>query len=171
MKNLLCLFSIILLFACENPVKEEGAIPPANDWTTKKATITLPDSLLVKGGTYLPVYSEIYQRNKDFTFALTATVSIRNISLRDTIYLYKADYYNTQGDLLHSYIDSPIYVKPMETIEIVVAEDDKNGGTGANFIFEWSKEKDKLDPFFEAVMISTSGQQGLSFTTQGIRKY
>ncbi len=58
----------------------------------------------------------------------------------------------------------------METLEIVVSEDDKEGGSGANFIFDWSVKQDGLIPFFEAVMISTSGQQGVSFTTHGIRK-
>jgi len=170
MKHLLFLFTILLLCSCENPVKYKASLPPDNDWAVRKTNRTPADSLLSKGSSYLPVYSEIYQRNKNFTFNLTATVSIRNISLTDSIYLYKADYYNTHGDLIHSYLKDPVYIKPMETIEIVVDEDDEKGGTGANFIFDWAKKKDKLDPFFEAVMISTSGQQGLSFTTQGIRK-
>ena len=173
MKNVIFILMFISIVSCDNPVRQieqEGSVPPANNWSAKQANIKIHDSLLIKGSTYLPVYSEIYQRNKDFTFNLTATVSIRNISLKDTIYLYKADYYNTQGDLLHEYIDDPVFVKPMETIEIVVAENDLKGGTGANFVFDWSKRIDKLDPFFEAVMISTSGQQGISFTTQGIRK-
>ena len=129
----------------------------------------LPDSL-TNGSTYLPVYSEIYHRNNTFTFNLTATVSIRNISLEDTVYIHSSKYYDTHGKLIRNYFDKTVYVLPMETIEIVVHEDDKSGGTGANFVFDWSCEKDALVPFFEAVMISTTGQQGLSFTTQGIRK-
>lgn len=58
---------------------------------------------------------------------------------------------------------------PLETVEIVVDETDVEGGTGANFIFEWSKKDSTPEPLFEAVMISTSGQQGLSFTSTGIR--
>jgi hypothetical protein len=145
-------------------------IPPDNDWKQREITVNIADTLLTKGSTYLPVYSEIYQRNKNFTFDLTATISIRNISISDTIFLFKADYYNTHGDLIHKYIEKPVFVRPMETIEIVVNEGDKIGGTGANFVFDWAKRINRLDPFFEAVMISTSGQQGLSFTTQGIRK-
>ena len=176
MKLTLFLLISLTLLACDNPVKElnttvDNHIPPENNWTERAATITLADSARVKGATYLPVYSEIYQRNKDFTFNLTATVSIRNISLTDTIYLHKADYYDTHGEKIRSYFKKTVYVKPMETIEIVVNEDDKKGGTGANFIFEWTKEKGTLNPFFEAVMISTSGQQGISFTTQGIVKW
>ena len=57
----------------------------------------------------------------------------------------------------------------METAEIVIDEIDKEGGTGANFLFEWKVTKNTNEPFFEGIMISTSGQQGLSFTTQGRR--
>ncbi len=82
----------------------------------------------------------------------------------------KADYYNTHGDLIRSYIKKPVYVKPMETIEVVIGQEDKEGGTGANFLFDWATTETAHAPVFEAVMISTSGQQGLSFTTQGIKR-
>ena len=55
----------------------------------------------------------------------------------------------------------------METVEIVIDEMDEQGGTGANFMFDWAMKKTSNEPLFEGVMISTSGQQGLSFTTQG----
>ena len=55
----------------------------------------------------------------------------------------------------------------METVEIVIDESDKEGGTGANFLFNWSIKPNSTEPFFESVMLSTSGQQGISFTTQG----
>jgi hypothetical protein len=55
----------------------------------------------------------------------------------------------------------------METIEIVINEKDDLGGTGGNFIFEWFIPKNSPEPLFEGVMISTTSQQGLSFTTQG----
>jgi hypothetical protein len=169
MKYIGFIFLLIGLVSCENPMTVHNELPPKNDWTSREATITI-DSSFEEGSTYLPVYSEIYQRNQNFTFDLTATVSIRNISLVDTVYLKSANYFNTHGDLIRKYFENPVYVKPMETIEIVVNEDDKEGGTGANFVFEWAMRKGSLEPFFEAVMISTTGQQGLSFTTRGIRK-
>lgn len=169
MKKLFPLLLLGIFLGCENPTNSLGTIPHSNDWAKREATGLKLDSLL-QGSSYLPVYSEIYQRNKNFTYDLTATVSIRNISLKDTVYLIAANYYNTEGELIRKYIDNPVHVKPMETIEIVVNEDDKEGGTGANFVFDWAIQKGSLVPFFEAVMISTSGQQGLSFTTQSIRK-
>ena len=56
----------------------------------------------------------------------------------------------------------------METVEIVIDENDKEGGTGANFHFDWRIKPLSNEPLFEAVMISSFGQ-GLSFTTQGKR--
>ena len=57
----------------------------------------------------------------------------------------------------------------METLDIVIDEDDVSGGTGSNFIFDWQTPKDCPEPIFEAVMSSTVGSQGLSFTTQAKR--
>jgi hypothetical protein len=79
-----------------------------------------------------------------------------------------ADYYNTYGDKIRQYLRQPVFLQPMETIEIIIEEEDKEGGSGANFIFDWAMVNEKNPPLFEAVMISTSGQQGLSFTTRGV---
>ncbi|MGB3150135.1 MAG: DUF3124 domain-containing protein, partial [Maribacter sp.] len=136
------------------------------DWSDKIIVLPTKDSISY-GKTYLSVYSQIYSFSEHTSLDLTATVSIRNTSENDTIYLLKADYFDTKGNPIHSYVQSPIAVGKMETLEIVIAESDKTGGTGANFIFNWAKKPNTSEPIFEAVMISTYGQQGLSFTTQG----
>lgn len=96
-------------------------------------------------------------------------VSLRNTSIYDTVYIIKSDYYNTHGEVIKQYLKAPIYLAPMETTEIIINEYDVSGGTGANFIFEWKAPKNCSEPLFEGVMISTRGQQGLSFTTQARR--
>ncbi len=105
------------------------------------------------------------------THTLTATVSMRNTSLSAPMYVSSARYFNTHGELIRTYFSKPIVLNPMETVEIVIDEDDLEGGTGANFFFEWKAPPNTGEPFFEAVMISTYGQQGLSFTTRGKRVY
>ena len=57
----------------------------------------------------------------------------------------------------------------METLEIVINEEEISSGTGGNFMFDWMLNKDATEPLFESVMISTTSQQGLSFTSQGKR--
>lgn len=157
----------VLLAACGQE-KELSSLDPVS-WEKRRITLSQPDSL-AHGSTYLSIYSEIYDRNVQITHPLTATVSMRNKSSTDSVYIHRADYYSTDGRLIRTYFDYPIFIRPLETIEIVIDQSDKEGGTGANFIFEWSAQKGALEPFFEAVMISTTGQQGISFTTQGVKR-
>ena len=56
----------------------------------------------------------------------------------------------------------------METIEIIIDYEDDEGGTGANFNFNWAIEKYSHKPLFEGVMIWTTRHQGVSFTTTGV---
>ena len=123
---------------------------------------------LREGSTYLSVYSEIYSESEHRTFNLTATVSMRNTSRSDTVFVHRAEYFNTQGVAIRSYFDRPILIEPMETVEIIIDEDDREGGSGANFIFDWAVRPGSPAPHFESVMISTYGQQGLSFTATGV---
>lgn len=167
MKCAIPIFLVVVLFACNPPV-ETTPLPTVN-WDKRSATPSTVDSL-TKGSTYLSVYSEIYQVTENRTYHLTVTVSMRNISSTDTVYILNAMHYNTKGDLIHTYFDKPIFIAPLETVEIVINEGDKEGGTGGNFIFDWASPSPAIEPHFEAVMISTTGQQGLSFTTQGIKR-
>lgn len=117
---------------------------------------------------YVPVYSDIYSRRKDLRFLLTATLSIRNTSYTDTLLISTIDYFDTQGALVRSYLDKTIFLKPMASIDYVIDEDDDTGGTGANFIVVLNAQSDKVRPVIQSIMISTNGQQGIAFTTDGI---
>ncbi|MEL4308689.1 DUF3124 domain-containing protein [Joostella sp. CR20] len=166
------LLSFGLFFsACKNETTpntiDDEAIQTV-EWSNREVKSFEHDSL-IDGQSYLSIYSQIYSYTKHGKHDLTTTVSLRNISTQDTIYITKADYFNDHGALIRSYTKKPIYIAPLETIEIVIAKDDNHGGSGANFIFDWKTKKQTPAPFFEAVMISTAGQQGLSFTTQGVR--
>lgn len=141
---------------------------PKEDWTKRQAKITTTDSLR-SGITYLSSYSEIYTKSENHTFSLTGTISLRNINLNDTVYIDKANYYKTSGKQVRTYFDAPIFLAPMETVEIIITEEDIEGGTGDNFVFHWRKPPGAQDPFFEGIFISVYGQQGISFATRGIR--
>ena len=145
-----------------------SSVDPVN-WEKRAVQLNGSDGL-VRGSSYLSVYSEIYQRSERKTYNLTATVSMRNISSTDSVFILHADYYNTKGDLIRNYLNHPVFIQPLETIEIVIDESDETGGTGANFIVEWATRSKVHEPLLEAVMISTTGQQGLSFTTQGVKR-
>uniref|UniRef100_UPI003217841C DUF3124 domain-containing protein n=1 Tax=uncultured Draconibacterium sp. TaxID=1573823 RepID=UPI003217841C len=165
--NRIILFICAALFLCSCSNNESPKIALSQNWADHY--IQLPDSdSLERGKTYLSIYSQIYSTTEERLHNLTSTVSIRNTNLNDTVYIAEASYYNTKGNHIRSYFEKPIYVAPMETIEIVVEFDDIKGGSGGNFVFEWIKAKESNTPFFEGVMISLYGQVGLSFSTQGI---
>lgn len=161
----LLVFLVIGMSSCKQDNSSEGFHVP--DWTAHKAAGLKTDSLR-HGRTYLPVYAQIYHITQDNVTDLAATISIRNTDVNDSIFIDKIDYYNTDGKLIRKYIEAPIFLKPAETMEVVIKSSDNEGGTGANFIFNWYTKKTASKPLFESVMISTSGQQGISFTSRGV---
>lgn len=167
MKKIAALLLIICsvhFYSCEQ--KEQNDVFEPVNWEKREINIETKTGL-VFGSSYLSVYSEIYEMTEKTTHQLTATVSIRNTSLTDSVYITKADYFNTSGNLIRSYLSSAVFLKPLETIEIIIHKKDTSGGTGANFIFDWAAPKQEHEPIFEAVMVWTTGHQGISFVTQG----
>tara|TARA_R110002050_G_scaffold74772_3_gene160081 strand:+ start:4215 stop:4718 length:504 start_codon:yes stop_codon:yes gene_type:complete len=157
---------VVLFFSC-NEKTENSSINPEN-WAKRAVNLTSKDSLEY-GKSYLSIYSQIYSRTEHSTINLTAMLSMRNTSEFDTVYILRTEYYDTHGKSIRKYFDSPIYLAPMETTEIIIDEIDISGGTGSNFILEWKTPKNCPEPLFEGIMSSTMGQQGLSFTTQAKR--
>lgn len=161
----LFIFLPLLVFACTSP--PEISVNPEN-WAQRRAEPSRTDSLS-SGSTYLSIYSRIHSQTEQNSYELTATVSLRNPNLKDSVFIDRAQYYNTEGDLLRTYFDYPIYIAPMETVNIVIYESDTAGGTGANFLFDWRSKASVNEPIFEAVMITSYSTLGLSFTTSGVR--
>lgn len=160
------LVAFFILESCDEPKTLSST--KSENWEKRMLTTKMPDSL-IQASSFLSIYSQIYMRNEDVQSDLTATVSLHNPNKKDTLYVNSATYYNTHGDPIRSYFSKTIYIKPLETVQIIIDESDKEGGTGANFIFDWQSKKSSDDPIFEAIMISTYGQQGISFVTQGKR--
>ena len=124
--------------------------------------------ILSKGQTiYVPAYSHIYSGNRESPFLLTVTLSIRNIDPRHSLKVTAVDYYETQGKLLKKFLDASLVLKPLESIRYVVPQEDKTGGSGANFIVEWVSDNLVNPPIVETIMIGTQRQQGVSFTSRG----
>lgn len=116
---------------------------------------------------YVPAYSHIYSGNKERPFLLTVTLSIRNIDPHHQIEITIVDYYETQGKLLKKHIDTPVILKPLESLRYIIPEKDKSGGSGANFIVKWKSNKMVNPPIVESIMIGAQQQQGISFTSRG----
>lgn len=124
---------------------------------------------LRKGQTlYVPAYSHIYHGNRERPFLLTVTLSIRNVDPKHPIRITVVDYYATQGIHLKHLLDAPKVLKPLESLRYIIPENDKSGGSGANFIVAWQSDSPINPPIVETVMIGTQTQQGVSFTSRAV---
>ncbi len=116
---------------------------------------------------YVPAYSHIYSGDKERPFLLTITLSIRNIDPYHRIKITLVEYYETQGQLIKKYIETPVTLNKLGSIRYIVPEKDISGGSGANFLVKWESEEFVNPPIIETVMIGTQSQQGVSFTSRG----
>ena len=116
---------------------------------------------------YVPVYSHIYHGDKGERFNLTTTLSIRNTNFKKSITLNSIDYFDTNGKLVKSYLKTPILLNNFSSIRYIIKATDSSGGSGAKFIVEWKSKELVNSPLIEAIMISTQGQQGISFVSRG----
>lgn len=119
------------------------------------------------GEFYVPVYSQIFYGDRQKTINLAATLGVHNVSSEIDISVERVDYHGLDGKLIRLYSDKKETLTPFQTLNKVVSEKDRTGGTGANFIIRWSSEKPVVPPIVEAVQIGTSSSQGISFVTQG----
>jgi len=116
---------------------------------------------------YVPIYSHIYSGVKARPFDLAAILSIRNTNLKSSIVLLSVKYYDSEGNLIKNYLAAPMNLEALASTRYIIAEDDKAGGSGANFIVSWQSEQPVNPPIIEGVMIGTHSGQGISFVSRG----
>jgi hypothetical protein len=116
---------------------------------------------------YVPIYSHVYGGIKARPFDLAAILSIRNTNLKSSINIVSVKYYDSDGQLVKGYLEAPISLNALASTRYIIAEDDKAGGSGANFIVIWRSEQPVNPPIIEGVMIGTRSGQGISFVSRG----
>jgi hypothetical protein len=158
---------ILTMVACDRKIR------PSNDSAVERAGGTVVSAEIFKKiakvdghKVYVPVYSHVYHMQDD-VYNLTNTLSIRNTDDAGEIYITSVKYYDTKGKLLRSYIENPVQLPPLATLEYIIGVNDTIGGSGANFIVEWISDKAITAPVIECVMIGTQNQQGVSFISLG----
>ncbi|PYE36632.1 DUF3124 domain-containing protein [Psychrobacter fozii] len=116
---------------------------------------------------YVPIYSDIYTDRDARKVLLSATLSVRNTTFKKSLYINKIDYYDTDGALVKSYLNKPIELPAMATLNYIVEKEENKGGSGANFIIEVEGIDETVKPVIEAVMIGNFSNKGFAFSTEG----
>jgi hypothetical protein len=120
---------------------------------------------------YLPIYSHLYhgdvhpKTGKPSETLVSTHVSIRNTDPKASFKISSARYYNTDGKLLREYLPQPQIVPPLGTYELYVPRSDSSGGSGANFIIEWTAERPINAPLVEALHADIREARTLIFVT------
>ena len=78
------------------------------------------------------------------------------------------DYFDSQGRLSREYVQDPVVVGPMATLEYFIDQADSTGGSGANFFVEWGADSTVYEPIIEAVMYGIEGTRGIALKSQGV---
>lgn len=158
---------VVLLAGC-GPSAEEDARAPEGEASVAEAAASGDSAApAVSQAVYVPDYSHVYHGGGRSRFPLTTTLSVRNTDPERSITLRSVRYYDTGGELTRRYLEEARRLAPLETADFVVEEHDVSGGTGANFIVEWSAQRPVSQPVVESVMIGTRSTQGISFTSRG----
>lgn len=120
---------------------------------------------------YLPIYSHLYhgdvhpKTGKPSETLVSTHVSIRNTDPKASFRITSARYYNTDGKLLREYLPQAQAVPPLGTYELYVPRSDSSGGSGANFIIEWTAERPINVPLVEALHADIREARTLIFVT------
>jgi hypothetical protein len=137
-------------------------------WQPSKKVRAESEAKLSRGqAVYVPVYSHIYTGDREHTFYLAVTLSIRNTDPKFPITILTVDYYDSDGKLVRKYLEGAVQLKAMGSTRYIVKESDKSGGSGANFVVTWKSDHAVHPPIVESIMIGTRSQQGISFTSRG----
>jgi hypothetical protein len=115
---------------------------------------------------YLPVYSEVPFGDRGLTINLSATVTIRNTDGIAPITIKRADYFGSSGVLIRPYLKQPEVVRPMGSVNHVVNESDRSGGSSASFLLEWQSDVPVTPPVVEAIMVNLTYNTGFAFSSQ-----
>ena len=146
-------------------------VPPSSytppDLSAYAANDVDPAQLPTQQRVYVPVYSHVYYAG-GVPYSLETTLSIRNSDTERPVYLRAVDYFDTSGELVKHHLDQPIQLKPLQTIEFLVERQDSSGGSGANFLVDWSGVAQLNRPVIQTVTVGNMGTQGIAFVCTGV---
>jgi len=155
---------LINLFVSDAQAQTTGDYPAS---FTHSLVERSSDRVAIKRTVYVGAYSSFRLGGGNGKVDLATTLSIHNTSDERALNIDRVDYFDTAGNLVHNYLPMPITIRPFGTVEAFVPAENTRGGTGANFIVEWSANGLITDPLIETVMVGTLGAQGFSFTSRG----
>ena len=160
---------LVVLLGCESDTDAQSRLLAPEPGFDGLGTVFKPAAEVPEGPSrlvYVPVYSRLFLSHVNYR-ELAASLSIRNTDPGRSITVYEIDYFDTAGNLLQRYLESPHELTPLATVTLTLPQSDVRGGAGANFLVRWSGGNDINEPIIEVVMAGFRGTHSFSFVGSG----
>jgi len=163
----MCALSVIFV-GCAGDASNQSTTHPVAASLLNPMTKPLTGPIM-RRTVYVPVYSTVDWGTETMVnrLDLSATVSVRNVSLRYGLVLESVSYYDSSGKEIRKYVDTPSELPPLATTQFVVGQNDTVGGRGAKFLVRWAGPPEMNEPIIEAIMVGRAGNAAVSFTSSG----
>ena len=133
----------------------------------ERATKLPADRVKAGQSVFVPIYSSIASADNARPINLAVTLTVRNLDRDGPIVVEAIRYHDSGGKLVRESLDAPIRIGPLAAFNLFLRESDNSGGTSPSFLVDWAADSAVEPPLVEAVMVSTAGSLGLTFTTTG----
>jgi len=169
MRNLVFVLALFLCISCKHKDKIEAFSKEKRESFNPYSYELRNDNIkLVKGQVlYMPVYSNIPHLADSLKIDMSAFIAFHNTDFTHKIKLYKVQYFDTKGKLVHDFLlDKTKELNPLETVDFYVPYRDQSG-TGANFLIEWKSDSLVTEPLVESITINLLSSTTVSILSQG----
>jgi hypothetical protein len=116
---------------------------------------------------YVPIYNAIRIGDHGNPFPLASTLCIRNTDRKHPITVTSADYYDSDGKLIKSFLTAPQRLAPLAAMDRFIKSSDMGGGLYPSFIVRWSSKAMVSEPVIEGIIVGDRSGQGISFISRG----
>lgn len=97
---------------------------------------------------------------------LTVNVAVRNTDESRSILVTLLRHRDADGQTVRDYLRAPARLAPKATLDVVIKDTD-NIGPATSLLVEWVADRPVAPPIVDAIMLSTTGSQGIAFTSVG----
>ena len=133
----------------------------------ERAAPLTTERVVMAESVYVPIYSSIATADNARPINLAVTLTVRNLDQTSPIIVNAIQYHDAGGKLIRESLEVPIRVGPLASMDLFLRESDNSGGASPSFLVAWVADKEVVPPMVEAVMISTAGSLGITFTSAG----
>jgi hypothetical protein len=168
------------LASCDQPPPINPAVPPVEkpaDPAKGSTLLAAPRpgiSELEPGATlptaagqqiYLPIHGRVSAEDGR-AVGLTVNIVVFNTDESRPILVTLLRHRDADGKTVRDYLRAPVRLAAKATLDVVLKDADP-GAPAASVLIEWVADRPVAPPIVEAVMIGTTGSQGISFTEHG----